>query len=116
MERFCGKAGRVSKMESKLFNNAILQDSEKNLTTPFSINDILTKEAKCEIENGMFSSFGAKGFLGKSSGCKEAGYQRKEVKYYDDCNGYSDFPDDGALDMSRKNQYPVTELSGKLLL
>ncbi|KAG6449076.1 hypothetical protein O3G_MSEX005853 [Manduca sexta] len=33
------------------------------------------------------------------------------MKYYDDCNGYRDYGEDGALDMSRKNSYPVTELS-----
>ncbi|XP_022827455.1 homeotic protein bicoid-like [Spodoptera litura] len=114
-------------MESKLKNfkeSLTLQDCEKpNLTTPFSINDILTKEneGKCEFENGMFCSdgFGGKmNFLGKAASCfgKEDGYMNKEgldkgLKYYDDCNGFRDCAGDGALDMSRKNHYPITELS-----
>ncbi|XP_049880756.1 homeobox protein bagpipe-like [Pectinophora gossypiella] len=110
-------------MESKFknFKDTLTLECEKN-TTPFSINDILTKEeAKCDLEcddlrrNRMFcQDFGGKmNFLGKA-GC----YSReeplvkkedKEAKYYDD--GYRDYGDDGALDMSRKNHYPVTELS-----
>lgn len=100
----------------------MIQDCEKtNLTTPFSINDILTKEndAKCDFENGMFSFGGKMNFLKASGFSKEDEFAKKEVldkniKYYDDCNGYSDFTDDGALDMSRKNHYSVTELSGEL--
>ncbi|XP_045780502.1 homeobox protein bagpipe-like [Maniola jurtina] len=101
-----------------------LQDCEKtnlSLSTPFSINDILTKEneSKCEFENRMFCSnaFGGKmNFLNKQGGLsKEDGYANKEVleksmKYYDDCS-FRDYSDDGALDMSRKNSFPVTELS-----
>lgn len=111
------------KMEAKLkFKESILQDCEKtNLSTPFSINDILTKEndTKCEFENGIF--FGGKmDFLKGSGFSKEDGYKKevsdKSMKYYDDCNGYSDFADDGALDMSRKNHYPVTELSGEKII
>ncbi|CAB3227678.1 unnamed protein product [Arctia plantaginis] len=115
-------------MESKLKNfkeSLSIQDCEKtNLNTPFSINDILTKEneAKCDFENGMFCSenFGGKmNFLEKPTSCysKEDGYGlQKEVldkglKYYDDCSGYRAYGGDGALDMSRKNNYPVTELS-----
>ncbi|XP_053619815.1 homeobox protein Nkx-3.2-like [Plodia interpunctella] len=114
-------------MEAKLKNfkdSMTLQDCEKtNLTTPFSINDILTKEnEKCDFENGIFcqdSNFGAKmSFMGKAGGCygKEEGFGKKEtlekeLKYYDECGGYRDYSDDGALDMSRKNQYAVTELS-----
>lgn len=117
------------KMESKLKNfkeSLSIQDCEKtNLNTPFSINDILTKEneAKCDFENGMFCSenFGAKINFLEKPGCysKDDGYGlQKEVldkglKYYDDCSGYRDYGADGALDMSRKNNYPVTELSGK---
>ncbi|XP_050357638.1 uncharacterized protein LOC126778206 [Nymphalis io] len=115
-------------MESKLknFKNSLtLQDCEKtnlSLTTPFSINDILTKEneTKCDFENGMFCSsngFGGKvNFLNKPTNyTKEDDYTKKEVmeksmKYYDDCN-FRDYADDGALDMSRKNSFPVTELS-----
>lgn len=116
-------------MESKLKNfkeSLSIQDCEKtNLNTPFSINDILTKEneAKCDFENGMFCSenFGAKINFLEKPGCysKDNGYGlQKEVldkglKYYDDCSGYRDYGADGALDMSRKNNYPVTELSGK---
>ncbi|XP_013185049.2 homeobox protein bagpipe [Amyelois transitella] len=95
-----------------------LQDCEKtNLTTPFSINDILTKEnERCDFENGMFcqdASFGGKIFMGKTASCynKEESAKKEVLKYYDDCNGYRDYSDDGALDMSRKNLYPVTELS-----
>lgn len=127
-ERFCGEASSQTrevlhvflKMESK-FKLKEFQDCEKtNLSTPFSINDILTKEneAKCQFENGMFSSFGGKmSFLSKAA-YKEGFPLKKEVlekslKYYDDCNGFSDYADDGVLDMSRKNHYPVTELSGK---
>lgn len=109
-------------MESKLnkFKDSLtLQDCEKttlNLTTPFSINDILTKEneSKC-FENGMFSEFGGK--MNFSNKPNQDGYKKelleKSMKYYDDCN-YRDYSDDGALDMSRKNNFPVTELSGKL--
>ncbi|XP_038219565.1 homeobox protein bagpipe-like [Zerene cesonia] len=108
-------------MESKIknFSNPLSLECEKtnlNLTTPFSINDILTKEeSKCEFENGMFSS----SFSGKMNFLKPAsfkdGFPKKEVlersmKYYDECNNYREFNDDGALDMSRKN-LPVTELS-----
>lgn len=116
-------------MESKFknFKNSLsLQDCEKTnltLTTPFSINDILTKEneTKCNFENGIFCSngFGGKAnFLNKPASYKEDDYQKKEdveksIKYYDDCN-FRDYADDGALDMSRKNSFPVTELSGKL--
>lgn len=103
-----------------------LQDCEKtnlSLSTPFSINDILTKEneSKCEFENRMFcgGAFGGKAnFLNKQGGfSKEEGYSNKEVleksmKYYDDCS-FRDYSDDGALDMSRKNSFPVTELSGE---
>lgn len=108
-------------MESKLKNfkdSLSLQDCEKtNLTTPFSINDILTRENEAKF---CQESFGAKmSFLAKASGCyaKEE-FPKKEVlekslKYYDDCSSYRDYGDDGALDMSRKNNYPVTELSGK---
>lgn len=112
------------KMEANLkYKDSILQDCEKtNLTTPFSINDILTKEndAKCDFENGIFSFGGKMNFLKASGLSNEDGYAKKEVmdksmKYYDVCNGYSDFTDDGALDMSRKNHYPVTELSGMIL-
>lgn len=115
-------------MESKLksFKDTLtLQDCEKtNLTTPFSINDILTKEneAKCDFENGTFcSDFGGKmNFLSKA-GCysKDDGFSVKKealekgLKYYDDCNGCREYSDDGVLDMSRKNNYSVTELSGK---
>ncbi|KAL0860985.1 hypothetical protein ABMA27_009514 [Loxostege sticticalis] len=106
-------------MESKLKNfkdSLSLQDCEKtNLTTPFSINDILTRENEAKF---CQESFGAKmSFLAKASGCyaKEE-FPKKEVlekslKYYDDCSSYRDYGDDGALDMSRKNNYPVTELS-----
>lgn len=98
-----------------------MPDCEKiNLTTPFSINDILTKEneARCDFENGMFCQDGFGGKLNWKAGySKEEGFPKKEVldkglKYYDDCNGYRDYSDDGALDMSRKNQFTVTELSG----
>ncbi|CAK1541036.1 unnamed protein product [Leptosia nina] len=107
-------------MESKLKNypTSMGLDCEKtnlNLTTPFSINDILTKEeTKCEFEHGMFSRFG-----GKVNFLKPAGYNdefpkkeviEKSMKYYDECNNYREFNDDGALDMSRKT-LPVTELS-----
>ncbi|KAM3960639.1 uncharacterized protein ACR2FA_005229 [Aphomia sociella] len=115
-------------MESKLKNfkeSLTLQDSEKtNLTTPFSINDILTKEneARCDFENGMLcqdTDFGGKmNFLGKGASCysKNEDFSKKQVlekrlKYYDDCNIYRDYSDDGALDMSRKNNYGITELS-----
>ncbi|KAJ2941470.1 hypothetical protein O0L34_g14516 [Tuta absoluta] len=106
-------------MESKLKNFDCLSiECEKN-KTPFSINDILTKEeAKCELDCDKMRrycpDFGGKiGFLGKT-GCfsKDGEYVKQEdvkIKYYDD--GYRDFGDDGALDMSRKNHYPVTELS-----
>ncbi|XP_041985332.1 homeobox protein bagpipe-like [Aricia agestis] len=98
-------------MEPKLkdFNS---QDSEK-MSTPFSINDILTREndSKC-FENGMFCSAGAFGklFLNKSNYGKEYKQDLDKMKYYDDCN-FRDYTDDGALDMSRKSQFPVTELS-----
>lgn len=109
-------------MDSK-FKLKEFQDEKTNLSTPFSINDILTKEneAKCQFEkfeNGMFPSLGGKmSFLAKA-GYKEGFPMKKEViekslKYYDNCNGYSDYADDGVLDMSRKNHYPVTELSGE---
>ncbi|XP_023948476.1 homeobox protein bagpipe-like [Bicyclus anynana] len=113
-------------MESKVksfMDIKTMQDCEKtnlSLSTPFSINDILTKEneSKCEFENRMFSgAFGGKiNFLNKQGGfSKEDSYANKEVleksmKYYDDCS-YRDYADDGALDMSRKNSFPVTELS-----
>lgn len=96
-----------------------LQDCEK-LTTPFSINDILTKEnEKCDFENGFCQDFGGK-FVQKPAGCfSKEGFAKKEsldkMKFYDDCSGYRDFADDAALDMSRKNNYPVTELSGEFL-
>ncbi|RVE48263.1 hypothetical protein evm_007120 [Chilo suppressalis] len=102
-------------METKLkdFKDSLtLQDCEKTtLSTPFSINDILTKENEA-------ASFGARmNFLAKASSCytKEE-FPKKEVlqknlKYYDDCSGYRDYNDDAALDMSRKNNYSVTELS-----
>ncbi|XP_028167426.1 homeobox protein bagpipe-like isoform X2 [Ostrinia furnacalis] len=106
-------------MESKLKNfkdSLTLQDCEKtNLSTPFSINDILTRE-----NEGKYcqESFGAKmSFLAKASSCyANEEFPKKEVlekslKYYDDCSSYRDYADDGALDMSRKNNYPVTELS-----
>ncbi|XP_059047824.1 homeobox protein bagpipe-like [Achroia grisella] len=115
-------------MESKLKNfkdSLTLQECEKtNLTTPFSINDILTKEneARCDFENGMYcqdADFGGKiNFLGKMTSCynKEESFPKREVsdksiKYYDNCNNYRDYGDDGALDMTRKNNYAVTELS-----
>lgn len=110
-------------MEAPIKNYKDLQECEKTLTTPFSINDILTKEhsdSKCDFENGTFEGeFGAKmNFLGKPSGCfgKEGAYSKKDnvldkgLKYYDN---YRDFNEEGVLDMSRKNAYPVTELSGK---
>lgn len=105
-------------MESKLKNlqSLTLQDCEK-ITTPFSINDILTKEneAKSEFENGMLDGFGAKSFLKPASYSKEDFGKKegvsKSLNYYDDCH-FRDYADDGALDMSRK-PYPVTELSGK---
>lgn len=101
-------------MESKYknINSLTLQECEK-LTTPFSINDILTKEneAKCNFENGFPDSFGGKIGYGKSV-FKNKEAMEKDLKYYDDCNGFRDYTDDGALDMSRKNHYPVTELSG----
>lgn len=103
-------------MEPKLLFNAPDEKTNlniTNITTPFSINDILTKEeSKCEFENGMFSSFSAK--------LKPASYnefQKKEVlsnmKYYDECNNFREYNEDGVLDMSRKS-LPVTELSGEL--
>ncbi|XP_004933123.2 homeobox protein bagpipe [Bombyx mori] len=104
------------KMDSK-FKNFTLQECEKtNLTTPFSINDILTKEneTKCEFENG----FRAESYVRATKpACytKEGFSMKKEIdkglKYYDDCHVFRDYTDDGALDMTRKNQYPVTELS-----
>ncbi|KAG7297442.1 hypothetical protein JYU34_019432 [Plutella xylostella] len=112
-------------MESKLksFKDALtLQECEKTtLSTPFSINDILTKEneAKCDFENGTFcqdAGFGAKmSFFGKGTGCysQEAfpkSVLEKDMKFYEDCSRYRTV-DDGALDMSRKSYYPVTELS-----
>ncbi|CAF4810219.1 unnamed protein product [Pieris macdunnoughi] len=104
-------------MESKIktYPNLTLEceKTNLNLTTPFSINDILTKEqSKCEFENGMFPFGGRVNFL-KPASFKD-GFPKKEVieksiKYYDECN-YRDYSDDGALDMSRKT-LPVTELS-----
>ncbi|XP_063389591.1 homeobox protein bagpipe-like [Cydia fagiglandana] len=91
-------------MESNLKNSMTLQECEK-ITTPFSINDILTKE-KSEFENGM-DSFGAKSFA-KPGGYKEDFKKEGTKMYYDECH-YRDY-EDGALDMSRKH-YPVTELS-----
>lgn len=107
-------------MDSKLKNfkdSLTLQECEKtSLTTPFSINDILTKENEGKY---CHESFGAKSFLAKASSCyAKEDFPKKEVlekslKYYDECGGYRDYADDGALDMSRKNSYAVTELSGK---
>lgn len=107
-------------MESKLKSykgaHTLPEKTNLNITTPFSINDILTKEneAKCAYEN--FANSGFKVNFGKPA-FKGDGYQRSEVldksmKYYDDCSSYRDFGDDAALDMSRKNNFPVTELSG----
>lgn len=109
-------------MDSKLKNykEITISECEKtNINTPFSINDILTKEheSKCDYE----ANFGAKiNFLAKSSGCFEKNGIKKEhmekgMKFYDDCNGYREYNEDGVLDMSRKNSYPVTELSGKCI-
>ncbi|CAG9794768.1 unnamed protein product [Diatraea saccharalis] len=107
-------------METKLKNfkdTLTLQDCEKtNLSTPFSINDILTKENEAKFCQDV--GFGARmDFLAKATSCyaKEE-FPKKEVleknlKYYDDCSSYRDYNDDGALDMSRKNNYSVTELS-----
>ncbi|CAK1594568.1 unnamed protein product [Parnassius mnemosyne] len=111
-------------MEPKIKNykdTLSLPECEKtnlNLTTPFSINDILTREneTKCDYENFANSGFKVN-FLGKPASLKEDNYQRKQVvesnmKYYDDCSSaYRDYGDDGALDMTRKNNFPVTELS-----
>ncbi|CAH2059342.1 unnamed protein product, partial [Iphiclides podalirius] len=110
-------------MESRVknFKDArTLPECEKstlNLNTPFSINDILTREneAKCEYESFTSSSFKVN-FLGKPAGVKDDGCLGKDVsektmKYYDECSAYRDYGDDGALDMSRKNNFPVTELS-----
>ncbi|XP_050684875.1 homeobox protein bagpipe-like [Leptidea sinapis] len=105
-------------MEPKLNYNSLLQDCEKtnlNITTPFSINDILTKEeTKCDFENGMFSSsFGGKLNFLKPASFKDESKKvtEKSLKFYDECNSYRDLNEDGVLDMSRKNSYPVTELS-----
>lgn len=112
-------------MDSKIKPYKDTFDCEKtSLTTPFSINDILTKEnqeAKCNFENGPIcrDTFGAKiNFFSKgASGFgQECAFPKKEaldkeMKFYEDC-GYRSMADDGALDMSRKNYYPVTELSG----
>ncbi|XP_022121014.2 homeobox protein bagpipe [Pieris rapae] len=104
-------------MESKIksYPNLTLEceKTNLNLTTPFSINDILTKEeSKCEFENGMFPFGGRVNFLKPASfrdGFPKKEVMEKSMKYYDECN-YRDYSDDGALDMSRKT-LPVTELS-----
>ncbi|OWR45743.1 putative Homeobox protein bagpipe [Danaus plexippus plexippus] len=108
-------------MESKLnYKDTRIQDSDKtniNLTTPFSINDILTREneSKCNFENGMFCSdaFGGKMKCHKPASYNKDDYKKeateKSMNYYDD--NYKDYTDDGAIDMSRKNNFPVTELS-----
>ncbi|XP_072932791.1 uncharacterized protein [Epargyreus clarus] len=114
-------------MDSKIKFKDAFQDCEKtnlnlnapfcektnlNLNTPFSINDILTKEnEKCDFENGMFCS--KMGFLkpGFSKDFEKKEALDKSMKYYDDCSSYRDYTEDGALDMSRKNNFPVTELS-----
>ncbi|KAL4708494.1 hypothetical protein ACJJTC_014102 [Scirpophaga incertulas] len=104
-------------MEPKLKSlkdSLTLQDCEKtNLTTPFSINDILTKEDEKYCEDG----YGARmNFLAKAGCYAKDEFSKKEVlekslKYYDDCSSYRDYGDDSALDMTRKNNYSVTELS-----
>ncbi|XP_068625655.1 homeobox protein bagpipe-like [Battus philenor] len=107
-------------MESKMKNYKDAMDCEKtnlNLSTPFSINDILTKENEARNNYESFSAPAYKvNFLSKPTSFEE-GYQRKEMteknmKYYDDCStAYRDYGDDAALDMTRKNNFPVTELS-----
>ncbi|XP_014370702.2 homeobox protein bagpipe [Papilio machaon] len=113
-ERFA--VGRISKRVNVLYEIITVKMDTGNLTTPFSINDILTKEneTKCDYENFSNSNFKVS-FLGKPASYKDEGLRKevveKSMKYYDDCNAYRDYGDDGALDMSRKNNFPVTELS-----
>lgn len=80
-------------------------NSEKTtITTPFSINDILTKE-KCDCDGDNFG--GKINFLGAKVGSDFS--KDKGLKYYD--HSFRDYNEDGVLDMSRKNSFPVTELS-----
>ncbi|GBP55521.1 hypothetical protein EVAR_36244_1 [Eumeta japonica] len=109
-------------MDSK-FRNAkeSLHDCEKtSITTPFSINDILTKEneAKCDFDSaygkGPTGFGGIMGFTDKSTAVHEYLPKRdadKGSKCYEEFNGFRDYAEDGVLDMSRKNSYGVTELS-----
>lgn len=112
-----------SKFKSFKDNLSLGECEKTNITTPFSINDILTKEhdSKSEFENGSYESFGGKfNLLGKAGERygKDGVFSKKDVldkglKYYDGCHSYRDYNEDGVLDMSRKNSYPITELSGK---
>lgn len=68
----------------------------------------------------MFCSdaFGGKMKCHKPASYNKDDYKKeateKSMNYYDD--NYKDYTDDGAIDMSRKNNFPVTELSGEFYI